>query len=148
MWPMVCSMRATMKTRLLAFSLVVSMVGCGPETGTGPGGAPGDPNSKGPSMNGAGSGGGGGGGGGTGGNGGGGMTGGGGGGGGGGGSNGALRIDGNYDVVTQFNLLDALPGDVKTAFSMVLSFASSPGAFVLDLAGKLPVIKYVIDAIN
>jgi hypothetical protein len=51
-------------------------------------------------------------------------------------------------VTTQFNLLDALPPDVEDALNLVLEFGDSPGAFLLDVAGQLPVIKYVIDAIN
>jgi hypothetical protein len=59
-----------------------------------------------------------------------------------------VAIAGTYDVTTQFNLLDALPADVHAALGLVLEFADSPGNFVLDMAGKIPVIKYVIDAIN
>jgi hypothetical protein len=44
--------------------------------------------------------------------------------------------------------LDALPPDVKTALDLVLELGDSPGKFLLDMADKLPVIKYVIDAIN
>jgi hypothetical protein len=51
-------------------------------------------------------------------------------------------------LTTQFNLLDALPPDVKTALDLVLELGDSPGKFLLDMADKLPVIKYVIDAIN
>ncbi|HEX6837757.1 MAG TPA: hypothetical protein VF334_14355 [Polyangia bacterium] len=75
------------------------------------------------------------------------------GGGGSGGANGGgggtlVAIAGTYDLTTQFNLLDALPPDVKTALDLVLELGDSPGKFVLDMADKLPVIKYVIDAIN
>ena len=70
------------------------------------------------------------------------------GGGGGAGSGGALAVAGAYDVTTQFNLLDALPPDVKEAFSLAIEFADSPGNFLLDMADKLPVIKYVVDALN
>ena len=59
-----------------------------------------------------------------------------------------VAIDGTYDVTTQFNLLDALPTDVHDALALVLELADSPGNFLLDQADKLPVIKYVIDAIN
>jgi hypothetical protein len=59
-----------------------------------------------------------------------------------------VAIAGTYDVTTKFNLLDALPPDVKTALDLVLELGDSPGAFLLDMADKLPVIKYVIDAIN
>ena len=41
-----------------------------------------------------------------------------------------------------------IPPDVKTALDLVLELGDSPGKFVLDMADKLPVIKYVIDAIN
>jgi hypothetical protein len=51
-------------------------------------------------------------------------------------------------VTTQFNLLDALPPDVETALNLVLELGDSPGKFLLDMADKLPVLKYVIDAIN
>jgi hypothetical protein len=67
---------------------------------------------------------------------------------GGGGTGTLVAVDGAYDTVTQFNLLDALPPEVKTAFDLIISFADSPGAFLLDQADKIPVIKYVIDAIN
>jgi hypothetical protein len=67
---------------------------------------------------------------------------------GGGGSGGLLAIAGTYDIATQFNLLDALPPDVKLALDLVLELGDSPGNFLLDMADKLPVIKYVIDAIN
>ena len=70
------------------------------------------------------------------------------GGGGSGGGGTLVAIAGTYDVTTQFNLLDALPADVKTALDLVLEFGDSPGQFLLDMADKLPVIKYVIDAIN
>ena len=59
-----------------------------------------------------------------------------------------VAVAGTYDVTTQFNLLDALPTDVETALSLVLELGDSPGSFLLDMADKLPVIKYVIDAIN
>ena len=63
--------------------------------------------------------------------------------------NGALvAVAGTYDITTQFDLLDALPPDVKTALDLVLELGDSPGSFLLDMADKLPVIKYVIDAIN
>jgi len=67
---------------------------------------------------------------------------------GGGGGGTLVAIAGTYDLTTQFNLLDALPPDVKTALDLVLELGDSPGKFVLDMADKLPVIKYVIDAIN
>ena len=66
----------------------------------------------------------------------------------GGGGGGLVAVAGTYDVTTQFNLLDALPPDVKTALDLVLELGDSPGKFLLDMADKLPVIKYVIDAIN
>ncbi|HEX9102579.1 MAG TPA: hypothetical protein VF997_10260, partial [Polyangia bacterium] len=59
-----------------------------------------------------------------------------------------VAVAGTYDVTTQFNLLDALPPDVKLALDLVLELGDSPGKFLLDMADKLPVIKYVIDAIN
>src|SRR5262249_24515130 len=55
---------------------------------------------------------------------------------------------GTYSVATKFDLLDALPADVKAALDLVLEFGDSPGSFLLDVADKIPVIKYVIDAIN
>jgi len=70
------------------------------------------------------------------------------GGGSGGGGGGLVAVAGTYDVTTQFNLLDALPADVKDALDLVLELGDSPGNFLLDMADKLPVIKYVIDAIN
>jgi hypothetical protein len=57
-------------------------------------------------------------------------------------------VAGAYDVTTQFNLLDALPPDVKEALGMAIEFADSPGNFLLDMADRLPVIKYVVDALN
>ena len=59
-----------------------------------------------------------------------------------------VAVAGTYDVTTKFDLLDALPPDVKTALDLVLELGDSPGSFLLDMADKLPVIKYVIDAIN
>jgi hypothetical protein len=59
-----------------------------------------------------------------------------------------VQIAGSYDVTTQFNLLDALPPEVKTALSLALELADSPGKFLLDMADRIPVIKYVIDALN
>jgi hypothetical protein len=59
-----------------------------------------------------------------------------------------VSIAGTYDVTTQFNLLDALPPAVDTAFSLVIELADSPGKFLLDVADRIPVVKYVIDAIN
>jgi len=67
---------------------------------------------------------------------------------GGGGGGTLVAIAGTYDLTTQFNLLDALPPDVETALNLVLELGDSPGKFLLDMADKLPVIKYVIDAIN
>jgi hypothetical protein len=69
-------------------------------------------------------------------------------GGGGAGSGTLVAVAGTYDVTTKFDLLDALPPDVKTALDLVLELGDSPGSFLLDMADKLPVIKYVIDAIN
>jgi hypothetical protein len=66
----------------------------------------------------------------------------------GGGGGTLVAIAGTYDVTTKFNLLDALPPDVETALALVLELGDSPGKFLLDMADKLPVIKYVIDAIN
>jgi len=60
----------------------------------------------------------------------------------------SVNIAGKYDLTSQFNLLDALPDDIKAAIEGALSFADSPGAFLLNQAGKLPVIKYVIAAID
>ena len=142
----------------LSMVLTASLVGCGSGDIT-PGSGAGNPSSKGnATANGnAGSGGtggmtgGGGTGGMTGGGGTGGMTGGGTGGmmgGGGGGGSGPLQVAGSFDVTTQYNLLDALPPDVKNILEMTLSFADIPGSFLIDQADKLPVIKYVIDAIN
>jgi hypothetical protein len=59
-----------------------------------------------------------------------------------------LAIAGQYDVETQFNFLDTLPPDVETALQLALEFANSPGSFVLDMAGRLPVVKYVVEAID
>ena len=64
------------------------------------------------------------------------------------GSSGPLVIAGAYDTTTQFNLLDALPPDVETALKLALELADSPGNFLLDMAGQIPVVKYVIDAID
>jgi hypothetical protein len=123
------------RTRLLSLVLVVAVAGCsgGGEistTGSGGGGGAG-------ANGGSGSGG---------------TTGAGGSGGttgsGAGGGGTLVAIDGTYDVTAQFNLLDALPTDVHDALGMVLALADSPGGFFLDQADKLPVIKYVIDAIN
>jgi hypothetical protein len=138
------------RQRLISFVLALAVAGC---SGGGeiqlPGGSGGG--------NGSGSGGGNGatGGGGSGGGQGGSMPGGGAGGsGGGGGSGGAggggaiVAIAGTYDVATQYNLLDALPTDVHNALGLVLELADSPGNFLLDMADKLPVIKYIVDAIN
>jgi hypothetical protein len=151
------------KRWLLSIVMTASLVGCSSGDIT-PGTGVTNPNSKQNSMpNGLANGGGGGGGngdggtigngdGGTVGGGDGGMSGGGGGGGGGpgGGFGGSAptQIAGGYDVTTQYNLLDALPPDVANILQLALSFADSPGAFLLDQADKLPVIKYVIDAIN
>jgi hypothetical protein len=70
------------------------------------------------------------------------------GGGSGSGSGALVAIAGTYEVTTQFDLLDALPPDVESALALVLELGDSPGAFLLDMADKLPVVKYVIDAIN
>src|SRR5690242_11887093 len=142
-----------MRKTLAVLTLAGFVGACGPASGPGGFGGGSDPNSKGPSMNGAAGGGGSGSGGGAGGagsgSGGSGSGGvGGSGGGGGSGSGGALVVAGAYDVTTQFNLLDALPPDVKEAFSLAIEFADSPGNFLLDMADKLPVIKYVVDALN
>ena len=67
---------------------------------------------------------------------------------GGAGSGTLVAVAGTYDVTTKFDLLDALPPDVKTALDLVLELGDSPGNFLLDMADKLPVIKYVIDAVN
>src|SRR5262249_55866175 len=123
--------------RLLSMVLTASLVGCGAGDIT-PGTNVVDPTSKSnATVNGTA-----GGGGTTGGGGGGGRT------GGGGGGSGPFLVAGRYDVTTQYNLLDALPPDVKNILQMALDFADSPGAFLLDQADKLPVIKYVIDAVN
>jgi hypothetical protein len=147
-----------MMRRLISLTLVVAVAGCsggdiGTSTSGGNGGSGGSANNGG---NGGGAGGSGGSGGSTGGNGGstggnGGSTGNGNGGNGGStgtGLPGGVALAGAYDVTTQFNLLDALPPDVKTALSLTLELADSPGSFLLDMADKIPVIKYVIDAIN
>jgi hypothetical protein len=55
---------------------------------------------------------------------------------------------GTYDTVTQFNFLDALPPDVEAAIKLALEFTSSPGDGLLDVADQIPVIKYVVDAID
>jgi hypothetical protein len=55
---------------------------------------------------------------------------------------------GTYDVTTQFNFEDALPPDVEEGVKLALEFTNSPGTFLLDMADRIPVIKYVVDAIN
>jgi hypothetical protein len=68
-----------------------------------------------------------------------------------GGTTGSGPLDvgpGTYDVTTKFDLVDALPPDVEEAVRMALSFTNSPGGFILDMAGKIPVIGYIVDAIN
>src|SRR4051794_24405843 len=113
---------------LAILSLAAFLGACGPAAGGGGFGS--DPGSKGPSMNG--STGGGSGGGGSGGGAGAGGGGAGGGAGGAGGSGSLVDVSGGYDVTTQFNLLDALPPDVKEALSLALELADSPGQFLLD----------------
>jgi hypothetical protein len=157
-----------MSKRIVAFGLVAALVsGCAGSTsggestsGGGGGSQPGGGGTGGTGGGTGGNGANGGSGGGTGGSGGGtsggggttggGMTGGGAGGGSGGSGGGAttLQIAGSYDVTTQFNLLDALPPDVKEGLSLAIEFADSPGNFLLNMCDQIPVIKYVIDAIN
>lgn len=141
-----------MRRQALVFAVMLVGAGCaGPTTVGGEPGAGGDPSSKGPTQNGTANGGTSGGGGGSGagtGTGTGSGSGAGRGSGTGTGSGSGIAVDGTYDLTTQFNLLDALPPDVKDAISMSLAFADSPGEFLLDQAGRLPVIKYVVDAIK
>ena len=144
-----------MRVRLVSLALAFAVAGCsgggeismtgGGASGGGNGASGGNGGSSGGSTGGANGGGANGGSGGSGGsNGGSGGS----GGGAGGGGGGLVAVAGTYDVTTQFNLLDALPADVKSALDLVLELADSPGNFLLDMADKLPVIKYVIDAIN
>lgn len=135
--------------RALSVVLMVSVAGAGCSgggeiAGYGSGGDNGSGSGSGGSSGGNGANGGGG----SGGMNGGGGAGGGSGSGGGAGGGALVAVAGTYDVTTQFNLLEALPPDVKTALDLVLELGDSPGKFLLDMADKLPVIKYVIDAIN
>lgn len=61
---------------------------------------------------------------------------------------GPVKVAGTYLVTTQFDLRDALPDEVSTPLNLVLKLAESPGAFMLELAGNIPVVKYVIEAIK
>ncbi len=61
----------------------------------------------------------------------------------------ALDITGTYQVTTSYNLEQALPTDVGNGLNLVLELSANPGAFLLDdVAGQIPVIKYVVDAID
>jgi hypothetical protein len=59
-----------------------------------------------------------------------------------------MTVAGTYSLYTQYNLLSILPDSVTTTFNKVLEFATNPGKFVMDMAGNLSVIKYVIDVLN